>query len=51
MLRVFADHHDSAFALNDLTFFANFLYGWLYFHFVPFLSYLARQVIRPFVRS
>ena len=39
MLRVFADHHDSAFAFDNFALFANLFNGWLYLHFVtiPFL--------------
>ena len=32
MLGILADHHDFAFALDDLAFFADLLYGWFYFH-------------------
>ncbi len=52
MLGVFTDNHYFAFALDYLAFLADFLNGWLYFHLIlPFLSYFARQVIRPLVRS
>lgn len=39
MLRIFADHHYLALALDDLAFFANLFNGWLYLHFItiPFL--------------
>ena len=54
VLRVFANHHDSTFSLDDFALFANLFYGRFYFHVtLPFLSlfmhkaYFALQVMRP----
>ena len=49
MLRVLADYHYLALALDDLALLANGLNGRSYFHVET--SYLLRQVIRPRVRS
>ena len=40
MLRIFANDHDAALALDDFALFTNWLYGRLHFHcvFPPFLS-------------
>ncbi len=51
MLGVFAYYHYDSLALNDFAFIANFLYGRFNPHYTPFLSYLERHVIRPFVGS
>ena len=60
MLRVGTDHHNTAFAFDDLAFFANRFDGRSYFHLkylltdtIPVITslYLERHVMRPLVRS
>jgi len=58
MLGVFANDHNFALALNNLTLIAHGLYGRSYFHdtlppvsLLDYLLFLLRQVIRPRVKS
>ena len=52
VLRVPADNHDLALALDDLALLADLLNRWFNLHsFAPALSYFTRQVILPWVGS